>query len=910
MITFQDLVSRASFLKMPAIAVTDHVSTYGHYEFYQSAREAGIKPLFGAELSHSSLVGGRGLYHITVIAENNQGYRNIVRLVNASYSKGKEQYATPEELTEYSEGLIVLTGCAKGEASQSILHGNLGREREVVERLLEIYGENDLFIEIMNHNLPEERLVFDHLAILSKRLGIPLVATNNDRYLLKEESEYYDLLRAMRDKGTEAKHEPTPAEFYLKREKEIEPFFYAAGYSLHQSGVIAERCNVGVFEPGRISFSQVQNPHETLQEMCRRRFLLKFHNISRDEMSRLRVTLNKELECADREELSGFLLFLYDLFQAASRHGMWLEIMGGNLLQSLIAYLLELVPLNPVAYDLVLETFSTSQRGIPASLELVTSETKKETFIDLVRELLPQYRPFYQVLQEEMSIQTIAKELVELLGASDSVKEEMIRILGSDRKQKSLAKMLEGSEPLTRLYNSDEIVRKALHGAQALRGKIYHFNLVSSRLAILPIGTEQMVSFIEGSEGERFILCSSFAIDSLGGWLLGIQHSHFLATIEECIREMQKDIGGGSPPAGDGTAVERWIPEVLDDPLTYALISSGETTGVYLLESRGIRDLLVKSRPDSFSELINVISLYRPAPLEGRLWERYVENAEKKGKVFLPHPFLAASLESTRGLLLYEEQVREILAYTAALECEAALTVEKALKSRDSGELLSSRLEFIRKAMDNGIDEEDAQKIFDFLLHNISYTHSKALSSSQAYLSYRTAFLKAHRFEQYFVSLLNSNTDVKERQRKYLEYLENRGVEMLPPDITVSEEAYSVEGSGIRAPLLSGRPFELGELRAIIEEREKGGAFRAFDDFLNRMYERVSMKTVLDLVEEGVFDAIAAHREQLADICRDFYEGGGKQGFFVAPPVRPPVARKRKKPDTQLSFFDEDQAGR
>jgi DNA polymerase-3 subunit alpha len=906
MITLQDLVSRAVFLKIPAIAVTDHMSTYGHYEFFQFARSAGIKPLFGTELSHTSLVGMRELYHITALAENDAGYRNLIKLVSTSYRKGKEQYVTSEELAEYREGLIVLTGCLKGEASQSILHGNLGREREVVERLIEIYGEGNLFVEIMNHNLAEERLVFDHLTLLAKRLGVPLVATNNDRYLLKEDSEYYDLLRLMRNRGTETEDEPLAAEFYLKREKEIEPFFYAAGDSIHQAGIIAERCNVDIFKRGRISFNSAQDPDETLQKMCQRRFLLKFHNTPRDDQNRLRLTMKKELECAYREKLSGFLIFLYDLFQIASTRGIWLEIMGGNLLESIIAYLLDIVPLNPVEYDLVLETFSTSHRGIPSSLELMTSEVNKDTVFDLVRELLPRYGPFSQVIQEEMSFQTIAKELIELLGASENVREELARILGSDRKQKSLARMLEGSEPLTHLYNSNGVVRKALHGAQALRGKVCHFNLNSSRLVILPAGVEQMVSFIEASEGERFILCSGSAIEALGGWLLGIQHSHFLSAIDKSVREEVKDAGGAPIMKGNRVNIDRWMPEALDDPLTYALISSGETTGVYLLESRGIRDLLVKIQPGDFSELINVISLYRPAPLEGRLWEKYVENAEKRGKVFLPHHFLAASLESTRGLLLYEEQVREVLAYTAAMECEAALGVENALKSRDSGELLSARLEFIRKAMDKGVDEEDAQKIFDFLLHNISYTHSKALSCSQAYLSYRTAFLKAHRFERYFVSLLNSNMDVRERQRKYIEYLEGRGIGILPTDVNMSGESYEMEGDSIRVPLLGGKSVEAGELQAILEARSRGGAFRSFDDFLNRVYERVSMKTVLELVDDGAFDFIADDREQLAGLCRDFYEGGGKAGFFSAPPVRPAAAKRKKKPDAQLSFFDED----
>lgn len=908
MITPAELVSRASFLEFPAIALTDRWTTYGHFEFFRLASKAGIKPLLGAELNHSSLVGAQGYYHLTAIAESNEGYRNLVQLVNAHYQKGKEQYVTPDEMSELSAGLIVLTGCLEGEASQAILHGNLGREREAVERLLEIFGADNIFIEIMNHNLPEERLVFDHISMLAKRLGVPLVATNNDRYLKKEESEYFDLLRRMRDRNLEVKRESLPPEFYLKRDKEIEPFFYEAGDAVQRSGEIADRCAVDPFEQENIHFSTAQSPDETLQEMCKRRFLLKFHNRSRDETARLRKTLEKEMLCAEREGLAGFLLFLHELFQQAANRRIWLEVMGGNMLESLIAYLLRIVPLNPVEHGLVLETFATSKRGVPSSLELITSEPRKDAFATLVSELLPGNRPYYLVLQEEMSFQTISKELLELFGAPENIREELARILGAERKQRPLARILEGSEPLTRLYNNNEIVRQALHAAHALRGRVCHFNQNSSRLAVLPPDTEHSVSFITGGEGERYVLCSPAAIERLGGWLIGIQHSHFLAALDMCVGEMRGETEAYAAVAGGEGVTDRWIPEVLDDPQTYALVSSGDTTGVCLLESRGIRELLVKIQPRDFDELINVISLYRPAPLEGRLWERYVENAEKKGKVFLPHHLLAASLESTRGLLLYEEQVREVLAYTAGLECDRSLEVEKAMKMRDSGDLLSARLEYIRGAMDRRVDEEDAQKIFDFLLHHIPYTHSKALSCSQAYLSYRTAFLKAHYFERYFIALLNSNMDVRDRLKRYIEYLEEREIEILPPDINVSGTLYGLENRTIRAPLLSSRTVDPRELQGIVSERERGGAFRSLEDFLGRMYETVSMKTALELVEEGAFDAFSMSRKDLSAQCHDYYEAGGRSGLFSPSVYRPAVSRRKREPESQLSLFDADDA--
>ena len=907
MITLPELVSRVSFLKLPAVAITDHWTTYGHYEFHKLAREAGVKPILGSEIRHGSLLGGDAFYHLTILAENDTGYRNLCRIVSAHYEKGREQFVSPQELAEHNEGLIVLSGCIHGEAAQSILHGNLGKERDVLQRLLDIFGESNLFIEIQNHTLPEERLVSDHLTIQANRLGLPLVATNNDRYLLQDESRFHDLLLNIRDKGEEEKQSPLPPEYYLKKEKEIEPLFYSSEEAVQQSGIIAERCEVDIFTKRKMVFSHVLEPDETLREMCERRFLLKFHSNPRDETASLKRTIERELECASKEDLSGFLLFLRQLFISALHKGIWLEVMGGNLLESIIAYMLGIVPLNPAEYGLALETFSSSMKGVPSSLELVTSEENKETFFGIVKQHLSGYSQSFHVQQEEMSFHTIAKEILELRGAPEHVREELARLLTFDRKQKTLVNILEHSEPLMHLHNNDPDVREALHAAQALHGRICHFHLNASRLIVLPAGAEEIVAFVSSSDNGRFALCSSTAIESLGGWLLGIQHSHFLSAIDETVKQMKIEANEGMA-AENEQGIGRWLPETMNDPQTFSLITSGETTGIYLLESRGIRDMIEKIKPADFSELINVISLYRPAPLEGKLWERYIDNAEKKGKVFLPHHYLAASLESTRGLLLYEEQVREILAYTAGLKCDRTVVIENALKSKDSGELFNARLEFIRGAMDSGVDEEDAQKIFDFLLHHVAYTHSKALSCSQAYLTYRTAFLKAHRFEQYFAALLNSNMDVKDRQKRYMQYLTRMGIEILSAEVNASDLVFKPEETGIREPLRTGKSIDLGELQAILAEREANGEFQGLRDFIERMYERVTLRAVLELVEEGAFHPFGSTKEELEKLCKDFYEDGGKVEFFTQTPVRPAPAKKKKQPETQLSFFDDDQS--
>jgi DNA polymerase-3 subunit alpha len=906
MITHQELVSRASFLKLPAIAVTDQITTYGHFDFYRMAVSAGVKPLFGVEIQHSSLVEREGLYHLTVLAENNAGYMNLVSLVNKHYSKEKDVYVTLEELSEHREGLITLTGCSRGEASQAILHGNLGREREVVERLLDIFGPDHLFIELMNHNLDWEQLVVEHLTRLSKRLHVPVVATNNDRYIKEEEGEYYEILDLLRRKGVEGKHQKDPGVYHLKKRKELEPYFYTFVNALDASGEIAERCNVDLSVEGSIPFTRNETPHDTLREMCNRRLLLTYHNAPRDEITRLRGIMDKELSRAQHEDISGFLLFLRDLILIAARNGIRLEAMGSELLDSFVCYLLEIVPLDPIKHGLVFESFASRRPGVPPSIELIHSEPTKEKLLAIIERLLRGHQILFQVSPEAMSFHTIVKEISEVSGLSELLQEELSRILAPMRRFRNLAATLESSEALRGLYNSEEIVRRMLHAAHALSGRILHFTLNSSRLVVLPREAERMTAFITGTNGDCYALLGNSAIEAMGGWTLVVQHSHFLSALAGTLDSISgQQAGRRSEVLFEEVKGNGWAFGRLDDPRTFALISSGETAGIYQLESQGVRDLLTQIRPSNFEELINVISLYRPAPLEGRLWQRYIENAEKKGKVYLPHHLLAATLENTRGLLLYNEQMREILWHCAGLDGERAVSMEHALQGQDAGELLSARLEFIRGAMERDINEEDAQKVFDYLLHNIRFTHDKALSCSQAYLSYRTAFLKTHYYLEYFVSLLNNNLDVKERRERYLEYLEERDVPIFPVDINVSEKIYTVEGDGIRAPLHHSRYLGESALDEILSERERGGEFASFRDFIERMSGKLTAEAVIDLIEGDLFAGEGRERGELVRIYQEFLGQGG--GTVAVRSVQHGAQQRKKRASSrQLSFFDED----
>jgi DNA polymerase III subunit alpha len=909
-IGIRDLVSRASFFGFQAVALTDHRSTYGHFEFFEAARGAGIKPIFGAEIQHMPLAGSNGLFHLTVLAENEEGYRNLCALVSRHTTRGKETPVPPAELESRRAGLIALTGCLKGETSQAILHGNLGRARDVVLRLVQIFGASNVFLEIMNHLRPEEELVDEQLRVLSTKTNVPLVITNNDRYLHKDDAESYRLARRIGRKKSDGEAEEPFQEYYLKRERDLAPLFGDARAALDRSGEIADRCTVDLARAGRISFAGAPNAQDALVDMCRRRFVLAFHNRPADERTRLFRAMERELAVAREEGLGDFLIFLRELFMNAFARGIWIELMGSDLLESVVAFLLEISPLNPIDHDLVFESFSASKGGSIPPVELIVSEQQKDRLAVVMAGLIPGFAPCFQIAQEEMSVVTIAKEIAEALGAAPELREELSRILSFEKRHRSLASLLESSEAAQRLYNAEPLVKSVLHAAYPLQGKILHFTLDTSRFVVLPREIDGLYSVTANAAGERFAQLGSAAIEAAGGWILGVQHSHFLAAVEKTIESIRGDGEACALPglfAGSGR--KRWTPESLDDPRAFALIASGETTGVYLLESPGIRDHLMRIKPDTFGELVNVISLYRPGPMEGRLWERYLENAGKKGKVYLPHHSLAPILAATRGVLLYREQIREVLEEAAGLRGKDAVMVEGALWRKDSGELVSARLSFVRGAMETGLNEEDGQRIFDFLLHNVAFTHSKSLSCAQASMSYRTAYLKGHCFERYFTALLNANLGVKDREAKYLEYLKGKGVPVLPYGINADAVAFFFEDGVIRAPLIAVISLDKTEWDAIVEERIYRGDFASFEEFLVRMKDRLSMDAAMALVGAGVFDDGGISRESLRYACDSFYHGTAAAAPPRALPQRSSRSGKTNASANQIPLFGPERGG-
>jgi len=895
LISLEELVSRARFLGFPAIGIADHLSTYAHFRFYKLAVEQGIKPVFGVEITHASFIGGRGSYHLTLLAENNEGYNNLVKLVSLHLSRGEGKQVTVEEISMFKKGLIVLSGCRKGEAATAVLGGRVSDARKVLERLIEIFGDRQAFVELMNHGLKEDFAVNDQLALEASRLGMGIVATNNDRFLEREDAGMLEeLMRIAPGRVSAGLVGEGIEEYYLKKGNELEKYFYSHEEAVSLSGEIADRCNVEFPAEFRTCFGEEESCADRLRQMCRRRFILMYHN------AKERETLEKRMDFELREfknrKLASFVLSILELFKRVSEENVKVEVSSGYMITSLIHYLLGLVPLNPIEHGLLFELPSGERDDVPPYIELIVPVNGKDTFIKVVEELFGESCVCFHVTQERMSLHTILSRLCDSYELEESKRQVLLSEVTSRAGLKGLSEVLSESDHVSRIYSGDSVVRKILHAAFSLRERVLHFVMNGSKVVVLNERLRNWASIVEGKSSVGFVNIDQESIDILGGWTFTVQQSHFLSAVERTVRLLgDKAVGKGADN------VEMPDFSEIGDRETYELISSGDTSGVYFLEGKGIRDLVAGVRPKGFSELMNVIALYKPETLSGRLWKEYMKDEEEGEEEEKEDMDVDSEIMSeTRGVLLYDTQVMEILQKYAGISGERAWRMMNKLKSGLDAELPSLRLQFIKSAIERGYDESLAQKVFDFLFSRMKFVQDRASICMQAFLSYRTAYLKAHHLAQYFVSLLNSYSGVKERQEEYLNYLNERGINVMGPDINLSGKEYSVEGDGVRAPLTIVRGVDNAIVDLILEERESGGRFGSFEEFFGRAGWKIKNNDLEVLVEAGVFDSINPDREKLRADIEELYSS-----FRMRHRLDDSTGKKEGE-ERQLSLFDED----
>lgn len=865
------LAGRAKELGMDAMAITDHGVMYGVIDFYKTMKAAGIKPIIGCEV----YVARRTIkdrqpgiddeqYHLVLLAENQTGYRNLVKLVSKGFIEG--YYYKPrvdkELLREHSEGLIALSACVAGEIPQYILKGEYEKARRAALEFNDIFGEGNFYLEIQDHGLKEQKLVNPELVNLSRETGIPLVATNDVHYILKSDADFHDAMLCIQT-GKTVKDEDRlkfdTSEFYLKSEEEMRRLFPHLAEACDNTVRIAERCNVEL-EFGKVHLPRFEVPagfteDSYLEKLCYEGLRKRYTEITPEIKNRL----DYELEVIKKMGYSSYFLIVWDFVNFARKNGIMVGPGRGSAAGSLVAYCLYITNIDPLKYNLLFERFLNPERVTMPDIDVDFCYERRQEVIDYVvskygADRVAQIGTF-GTMAARAAIRDVGRVFGYPYGEVDAVAKMVPMELGM-----TIEKALTINPELKKLYTENEKIRKLLDTAKALEGFPRH---ASTHAAGVVISSQPLVELVPLHRVGDSTVSTQFtmtALEELGLLKMDFLGLRTLTVIQDALRLIKRS-------RGLDLDLEK-IP--LDDKKVYDLISRGETTGVFQLESSGMRNLLKELKPERFEDIIAVIGLYRPGPLGSGAADEFIRNKNNPENIKYLHPKLEPILRETYGIILYQEQVMKIAQELAGFSLAQADILRKAMGKKQQEVMEAQRNSFIRGCIKNGIDEKTAEKIFEEISYFAGYGFNKSHAAAYALVAYQTAYLKAHFPVEFMAALLTSVRHNTDKVAQYIAECRHMGIEVLPPDINESLEVFAAVDGKIRFGLTAVKNVGENVARAIIKCREEKGRFVSFSDFCEKMDQaQLNKKAVESLIKSGAFDSQGAKRSQLMRIYED-----------------------------------------
>lgn len=865
------LAGRAKELGMDAMAITDHGVMYGVIDFYKTMKAAGIKPIIGCEVYFARrTIKDRqpGIddeqYHLVLLAENQTGYRNLVKLVSKGFIEG--YYYKPrvdkELLREHSEGLIALSACVAGEIPQYILKGEYEKARRAALEFNDIFGEGNFYLEIQDHGLKEQKLVNPELVNLSRETGIPLVATNDVHYILKSDADFHDAMLCIQT-GKTVKDEDRlkfdTSEFYLKSEEEMRRLFPHLAEACDNTVRIAERCNVEL-EFGKVHLPSFEVPagfteDSYLEKLCYEGLRKRYSEITPEIKNRL----DYELEVIKKMGYSSYFLIVWDFVNFARKNGIMVGPGRGSAAGSLVAYCLYITNIDPLKYNLLFERFLNPERVTMPDIDVDFCYERRQEVIDYVvskygADRVAQIGTF-GTMAARAAIRDVGRVFGYPYGEVDAVAKMVPMELGM-----TIEKALTINPELKKLYTENEKIRKLLDTAKALEGFPRH---ASTHAAGVVISSQPLVELVPLHRVGDSTVSTQFtmtALEELGLLKMDFLGLRTLTVIQDALRLIKRS-------RGLDLDLEK-IP--LDDKKVYDLISRGETTGVFQLESSGMRNLLKELKPERFEDIIAVIGLYRPGPLGSGAADEFIRNKNNPENIKYLHPKLEPILRETYGIILYQEQVMKIAQELAGFSLAQADILRKAMGKKQQEVMEAQRNSFIRGCIKNGIDEKTAEKIFEEISYFAGYGFNKSHAAAYALVAYQTAYLKAHFPVEFMAALLTSVRHNTDKVAQYIAECRHMGIEVLPPDINESLEVFAAVDGKIRFGLTAVKNVGENVARAIIKCREEKGRFVSFSDFCEKMDQaQLNKKAVESLIKSGAFDSQGAKRSQLMRIYED-----------------------------------------
>lgn len=906
----REIPKRAKECGHSAVALTDHGVMYGAVSFYNACREEGIRPIIGCEVYVAPKSrfekGGREShpYHLILLCENEIGYRNLIKLVSAGFTEGfyMKPRVDKDLLRAHSDGLIALSACLAGEIPQLLLQGDFDGACDAAREFSSIFGKDHFYIEIQNHGLAEQRQILPLLVRLADVCELPLVATNDCHYLRRTDAETQAVLMCIQTNNQLSGGRPfgfETDEFYYKTTEEMSALFGQYAGALDNTVRIAERCRFD-FDFSKTYLPKFPCPAGLsasgyLRTLTENGFASRVKNglidFSKIPESEYRARMDYELSVIEKMGYADYFLIVQDYVGFAKSKKIPVGPGRGSGAGSIVAYFLGITDVDSLAFDLLFERFLNPERVSMPDIDMDFCYNRRDEVIRYVAERYGQDRVSQIVTFNTLAARAAIRDVGRVLGLSygevDTVAKAIPRELGV-----TIADALKLPD-LKHLYEESPELKRLIDLSMALEGMPRN---ISIHAAGIVITEKPLTEYLPLAQSNGAVI-TQYDMDTVAH--LGLLKFDFLGLrYLTIIRDAEMQIKEAHPEFD----IEK-IP--LDDEDTYRLISAGETSGVFQLESGGMRQTLMNMEPNCFDDIVAVIALYRPGPMESI--PKFIENRKHPENITYKIPQLEPILRSTRGCVIYQEQVMQIFRDLAGYTFGHADLVRRAMAKKKASALSAEREAFLSGCAANGIDTTLADELFAELSGFANYAFNKSHAAAYAILSYRTAYLKEHFTKEYFAALLTSELGNMPKIVTYISEVGKRGVRVLPPDINESRVNFHISGSNIRFGLLAlknvGRLF----LESVIKDRAQRGNFRSFDDFITRMapYD-LNKRQVESLIKAGAFDTLGVYRSRLLAVYETLIDQAqanrrsnltGQMDMFAAADVESPAAEYPNLPE-------------
>ncbi|MBU4489246.1 MAG: DNA polymerase III subunit alpha [Actinobacteria bacterium] len=862
-----EALETAREMGMDSLAITDHGVMYGALEFYQKALKCGIRPILGSEVyvaPGGRLSRERGTperpNHLVLLAENNIGYENLMRIVTRGFTEGfyYKPRVDKEVLTQHSEGLIALSACLKGEIPAALLAGDEALASSTADEYVRIFGEGNFYIELMDHGIEEQKQVNPMLVEFARKKGIPLVATNDIHYVKPEDSKAHDYLLCIQTGKLLA--EPSrmrfsTEEFYLKSPEQMAGLFPDFPEALANTVEIASRCNVEI--PLDTVYLPRYEPPEGydldsfLDHLAAEGIRERFPEPSTEVTARL----ERELDVIKKLKFSGYFLIVWDFVKYAKEKGIKVGPGRGSAAGSLVAYALGITTIDPLQYGLLFERFLTPERVALPDIDIDFSHNRRSEVIEYVANKYGKDRVAQIISFSRLNTRAAVKDVGRVMDVPYARMDALSKMVPEDPNM-NIELALKQSSDLRGAYENDKEVREIIDTARSLEGLVRHDTIHAAGVVIADNELTRYTPLQRkgGDESEIVTQYDMYNIENLGLLkvdLLGLRNQSLLELAVNLInsrRNEELDIDS--------------IP--MDDPETFKLIQSGQTVGTFQLASPGMRALMRDMVPSKFEEIIALIALYRPGPLSSDMHKVFVDQKHGRKTVTYPHPSLEEALRETYGVIVYQEQAMRIAQVLAGYSGLEADELRKAMAKKKPEIMIAHREKFIDGACDRGVDQGTATRVFDLIEKFGGYGFNKSHSTAYAFVSYQTAYLKAHYPTEYMAALMTIYMDNQDRLVEYINECRRMGIEVRLPDINMSDGYFTPYDSHILFGLSAVRNVGSAVVEQIISARDEGGDFADFMEFCDRVPPSVTnKKTMESLVKAGAFDSIEEDRSLL-----------------------------------------------